>query len=231
MSDSGPEFTISLEWATAYPGACVGFLAMTGVRNPDQDERMDALLDETTASLRRQFEGASRADLLAQPVLSAYASHYRRFDKTYHVLLQLESVVFKNKPLRARGTLVAAMFQAELTTGLLTAGHDMARLDGGLTVGVVKPGERYAGMGGREISGAAGDMCIRDETGIVSSVVYGPDDRTGLLPATTAAAFTTYAPVGVGSDAVRRQLEAVAENVRLVSPQAAIETLAVTQAR
>jgi DNA/RNA-binding domain of Phe-tRNA-synthetase-like protein len=231
MSHSGPDFTFSEEWAAAYPGACVGFLAMTGVRNPDRDDRMDALLDETTASLRRQFTAATRADLLARPVLAAYASHYRRFDKTYHVLLQLESVVFKEKPLRARGALVAAMFQAELTTGLLTAGHDLARLDGGLIVGVVKPGERYTGMGGREITASAGDMCIRDETGIVSSVVYGPDDRTGLLPETTGAAFTTYAPAGVGCDAVRRQLEAIADNIRLVSPEAATETLAVTQAR
>jgi DNA/RNA-binding domain of Phe-tRNA-synthetase-like protein len=231
MSNSGPEFIVSEDWATAYPGACVGFLAMTGVRNPDQDDRMDALLDETAASLRTQFGGLSRADLLARPVLAAYHSYYRRFDKTYHVLLQLESIVIKDRPLRARGTLVAAMFQAELTTGLLTAGHDVARLDGGLTVGVVKQGERYTGMGGREITGSAGDMCIRDQTGIVSSVVYGPDDRTGLLPETTAAVFTTYAPAGVGSDAVRRQLEAIADNVRLVSPEAAIETLAVSQAR
>jgi DNA/RNA-binding domain of Phe-tRNA-synthetase-like protein len=231
MSDSGLDFIVSEEWAAAYPGACVGLLVMSGVRNPDQDDAMDALLDETTASLRTQFSGLTRADLLAQPVLAAYARHYRRFDKTYHVLLQLESVVFKDKPLRARGTLVAAMFQAELTTGLLTAGHDATRLDGRLTVGVVTAGERYAGMGGREIAAAAGDMCIRDETGIVSSVVYGPDDRTGLRPETTTAAFTTYAPAGVGSDAVRRQLEAIADNIRPGSPRASIQTLAVTEAR
>jgi len=225
------EFAVSEAWPAAHPGACVGLLVLSGVQNPDGDDRMNAALDETADSLRARFAGATRADLLARPEIAAYAAYYRRFDKTYHVLLQLESVVFKGKPLRTRGALVAAMFRAELTTGLLTAGHDAARLDGPLTLGVVAPGDRYVGMGGREILAAAGDMCIRDSTAIVSSVVYGPDDRTGLQPDTTAAVFTTYAPAGIGADAVSRHLDAIAAGVRIFAPAFAIETLAVTEAR
>jgi DNA/RNA-binding domain of Phe-tRNA-synthetase-like protein len=223
-------FEASAAWRAAYPGACAGLLIVTGAANPERDDRMDARLDETAAALRAEFAGLARADLLARPEMAAYQSHYRRFDKTYHVLLQLESVAFKDKPLRARGTLVAAMFHAELATGLLTAGHDVARLDGSLLVDVVADGEGYVGLGGRAIRAARGDMCIRDSTGIVSAVVHGPDDRTSLGPATTAAAFTTYAPAGIGPDAVRRELELIADDVRLVSPGAGVDRLVVVTA-
>jgi DNA/RNA-binding domain of Phe-tRNA-synthetase-like protein len=218
---------VSRDWATAYPGACVGLLLMSGVCNPESDPNLDALLDQTAAGLRDRWTGASRADLLAVPDLAAYAAHYRRFDKTYHVLLQLESVALKGKPLGARGALVAAMFRAELETGLLTAGHDAALLSGELTLGIVAAGDAYTGIGGREINAAPGDMCIRDGAGVISSVVYGPDERTRLRESTTRAAFTTYAPAGVAPQVLIRHMETLAAGIRVFAPGAVVESLGV----
>jgi hypothetical protein len=69
-------------------------------------------------------------------------------------------------------------------------------------------------------------MIMRDSAGIISSVVLGPDNRTQITPATTSALFAVYAPPGIVEDTVRAHLEAIARNVRLVSPEA--ETLAMT---
>jgi DNA/RNA-binding domain of Phe-tRNA-synthetase-like protein len=218
---------VSDAWSSAYESACVGVLRLAGVRNPDSDPALEALLDETSAQLRNRWTGASRTDLLAVPELAAYAAYYRRFDKTYHVLLQLESVALKGKPLRARGALVAAMFRAELESGLLTAGHDARRLAGELTLDVVTAADRYAGIGGRDIDGAPGDMCIRDGIGIISSIVYGPDDRTRIRESTSEALFTTYAPPEIGRDRVARHLEALAAGVRVVAPDAVVESIEV----
>jgi DNA/RNA-binding domain of Phe-tRNA-synthetase-like protein len=222
-----PDLTVSQAFAATYPGACVGVLRMTGVRNPESDALLDALLDQTAADIRDRYAGLTRTDLVARPELAVYAAYYRRFDKTYHVLLQLESVAFKGKPLRARGALVAAMFRAELETGLLTAGHDADLLVGGLTVDLVAAGDRYTGIGGRPIEAAPGDMCIRDGAGIVSSIVHGPDDRSRLREETRAAVFTTYAPAGIGTDAVTRHLEAIAIGIRAVAPDSVIGGLKV----
>jgi DNA/RNA-binding domain of Phe-tRNA-synthetase-like protein len=226
----GPGLSATSAWHAAWPGARVGVLRIEGTRNPEADPALDALLDETAATLRQRFAGAGRADLLALPQIGAYAAYYRRFDKSYHVLLQLESVILKAKPLRARGVLVAAMFGAELETGLLTAGHDADLLEGPLIVDVVAPGDSYVGIGGREVAAARGDMCIRDGAGIVSSIVYGPDDRTRLRQETLAAVFTTYAPPGIGPDAVRRHLEIIATNVRTAAPSATVSSLAILEA-
>jgi DNA/RNA-binding domain of Phe-tRNA-synthetase-like protein len=122
------------------------------------------------------------------------------------------------------------MFRAELQTGLLTAGHDADLLVGGLTVDLVAAGDRYPGIGGHPIEAAAGDMCIRDDAGIVSSIVYGPDNRSRLREETRAVAFTTYALAGITTDAVTRHLEAIAIGVRIVAPDSIVDSLEVCEA-
>jgi DNA/RNA-binding domain of Phe-tRNA-synthetase-like protein len=230
MTIADPVLAAADRWRSAWPGSTVGALLMSSLRNPEGDPALAAALETTAARIRERYARAGRADLLARPELAAYAGYYRRFDKTYHVLLQIESVAFKGKPLQARGALVGAMFRAEVEDGLLTAGHDADLVCGGLTVDVVEAGDAYIGMGGRDVSAAAGDMCVRDRAGIVSSIVYGPDDRTRLGAATTRAVFTTYAPAGIGDAAVRRHLEAIAETVRVFAPDASIDALEIVSA-
>jgi hypothetical protein len=65
-------------------------------------------------------------------------------------------------------------------------------------------------------------MYIHDRIGVVSSIVYGPDDRTRIVPATRQAVFCVYAPAGVPPEAVERHLGDIASNARLISPGAAV---------
>ena len=80
------------------------------------------------SQLRERFAGQTRGDLDQLPVLQAYAAYYKRFKKTYHVQLQLESIAFKGKPIPSVAALVEAMFMAEVKNMLLTAGHDLDAL-------------------------------------------------------------------------------------------------------
>ena len=57
-----------------------------------------------------------RVALRREPILKAYQEHYKRFEKTYHVHLQLESIVFKGKPIPTSVALVEAMFMAEVNS-------------------------------------------------------------------------------------------------------------------
>ena len=216
------EIQVADGWRQAYPGASVGILVLDGVENPPEHAVLAEHVRQVEKGLRGQWAGKTRADLLLLPELDAYRRYYRRFDKTYHVQLQFESVVLKGRPLRSNGSLVLAMFAAELQNRLLTAGHDLAMIEGGLSVDVAQGGERYIGIGGREQTMQAGDMYLHDHVGVVSSVLYGPDDRTRITPGTRQAVFCVYAPAGVPPEAVDRHLADIAGNVRLVSPQAAL---------
>src|SRR5262245_24144930 len=61
--------------------------------------------------------------------MAAYVRYYKRFSKTYHVQLQLESIVLKRKSLPSVSPLVDANFTAEVETLVLTAGHDAQKLE------------------------------------------------------------------------------------------------------
>jgi DNA/RNA-binding domain of Phe-tRNA-synthetase-like protein len=216
------DIRVSEAWRKAYPGASVGILALEGVENPPEHPALAEHVRGVEDTLRSRWAGVTRADLSQLPELAAYRAYYRRFGKTYHVQLQLESVALKGKTLRASSCLVLAMFAAELRNLLLTAGHDLAKVEGGITVDVARGGERYAGLGGRDLAMQAGDMHVRDEVGVLSSVIYGPDDRTQLGPDTRRALFCVYVPAGIAPEAVARHLADIASTARLFSPRAAV---------
>ena len=217
--------TISQNWKDAYPGACMGVLVMRHVSNPASHPALDARKAELETRLRDRFGSCSRADLKELESVKAYNAYLRPFKKTYPVQLQLESVVFKGKPIPQVAALVEVMFMAELEDLLLTAGHDMDALQLPVTVDIAGGGERYIGLTGEEQSMKAGDMMISDRAGIISSVVYGPDQRTRITPGTRNVIFTTYAPTGVTHDAVREHLQHIRSNILLITPEAETEML------
>lgn len=207
-------------WRTGYLGAVVGLLALRGVANPTRHPELDRAKAELEAALRARYGDLDRAGLRATPPFPAYAAYYRRFGQRYHVALQLESVVFKGKPIPAVAALVEAMFMAELQTGLLTAGHDLDALALPLRLDAACGDERYVVLGGAAVVAKAGDMLLADGQGVVSAVITGPDARTRITPATRAALFAVYAPPEVGVAAVEAHLDAIVANVRLVTPEA-----------
>jgi len=71
---------------------------------------------------------------------------HTRFNKTYHIQLQLESIVLKGKSLPDVLPAVAANFIAEMETLVLTAGHDVAQLRGPISSGVLYVAYAPAGV-------------------------------------------------------------------------------------
>src|SRR5687767_14533046 len=210
-------------WKDAYPDALIGVLEIAQVDNRAASLALEARKRLVEQAVRETYKGRARAELVAAPVLGDYVRYYKRFDKTYHVLLQLESVALKGKSLPAVSPLVDANFAAELETLVLTAGHDAARLQAPLFIDVSRAGDTMTQMNGATKSLPAGDMVMRDAAGISCSILYGQDNRSPISAATTRALFVAYAPPGVSAEAVRRQLEAILANVRTFSPACAVE--------
>ena len=211
------------EWRTSHPGATIGLLELSGLENSSASSRLSDRKREIEARLRERYKGFSRRDLLALPVLAAYDRYYSRFNKTFHVQLQLESIVWKGKSLPNVSPAVDANFMAEVETLVLTAGHDVAKLRGAISMDVSREGDHMTLMNGNSKAIRAGDMIMRDVEGICCSILYGQDDRSPISAGTSRVLYVAYAPAGVPEGAVDDQLRKVEDNVRLFSPAVNVE--------
>ena len=218
-------FEVTSAWKSAFPDAHVGVLVMRDVINPSEHSELQRRKEELEEGLRIQFAGQDRTALSNHPVLQAYNTYYKRFKKTYHVQLQLESIAWKGKSIPSVSALVESMFMAEVKNMLLTAGHDLNVLQLPLTLDVSKGTESYTLMRGQEQVLKPEDMFISDRDGVISSIIYGPDQRTQITADTRNVVFTVYAPAGIGERAVEQHLEEIQQYIMLVAPHAQVELL------
>jgi DNA/RNA-binding domain of Phe-tRNA-synthetase-like protein len=209
-------------WRATFPEARVGLLLLDNVVNGPPPLALQTEMHRIEAELRQRFGRADRATLAALPTIQPYQRHYRAFGQNYHVLRQVESVAIREQAVASSSALVLAMFAAELHNQLLTAGHDADALKPPLTLDVSRADERFVGLGGREHVLRAGDMLMRDALGIISAVIYGPDERTRLVDETRRVLFSTYAPAGISADQVLAHLEELAGLVGLFAPEAQV---------
>lgn len=89
------------------------------------------------------------------------------------------------------------------------------------------PGEIASG---RAVRSEPGDMSIRDSQGILSTVLYGPDQRTRLRPETRSVVFTVYAPSGISDADLDRHLRRIESLVRAQSPSASTAQIGIRRA-
>lgn len=210
-------------WRTAHPGAVIGLLELSGLVNSDCSSSLNESKCEIEARLRARYKDFTRQDFLALPVMAVYDKYYARFKKTYHVQLQLESIVFKGKHLPHVSPAVDASFMAEVETLILTAGHDVQKLSGPILMDVSRAGDCMVQMNGTSKAILAGDMIMRDAEGISCSIIYGQDARSPISQETSGVLYVAYAPAAVPVELVESQLRRIEEHLRLVAADVVVE--------
>ena len=100
--------------------------AWVEVRYPDKD-RWDeagfyAMVDEHLAALCGRYRDYVRADVFGQ---NPYFRFFRKFKKTFPVMMQFESVLLKGREFPKSNAVTAVPFLAELETHVLTGTHDV----------------------------------------------------------------------------------------------------------
>ena len=216
---------VTSAWKSAFPDAHVGVLVIRDAPNVPSHSELQQRKTELEEQLRAQFAGQDRAALSSHPILQTYNNYYKRFKKSYHVQLQLESIAWKGKSIPSVSALVEAMFMAEMKNMLLTAGHDLDTLRLPLLLDVSKGTESYTLMRGDEQLLKSDDMFISDQLGIISSIIYGPDRRTQITADTRNVVFTVYAPTGIDERTLTQHLQDIQGYVLTVAPQARVDLL------
>jgi DNA/RNA-binding domain of Phe-tRNA-synthetase-like protein len=188
---------LSNHWRNQYPGAQVGILVVENVKNSVISQALDEEKKALQISLCEQYQNFDRNSLKAIREIQVYNNFYRNFRKTYHLQLQLESIVFKGKSIPSVSPFVDVMFMAEMKHLLLTSGHDLDLVHLPVTIKSALGTESFTSIKDKSQELKTGDMFIEDQLSILSSIIYGPDLRTQIRPSSKNILYTVYAPEGI----------------------------------
>ena len=217
------EIILAPSFQERWPEAHIGILIVSGVNQAGDIKTMGIAISKMIETLSNRFP--TRESLKKDTALGAYRKYYKEFKKSYHVRAQVESVLFKGKSIPLINPMVTAMFAAEIKNRLLTASHDLNRIQPPLSISVSSGTDSYISISGKEIIPKSGDMMIRDATAPISTVIYGPDKRTCITQESSAALFTVYAPAGVPQEDIRDHLTDLFDFILLFSPASQKELL------
>lgn len=210
--------TISEDLKELYPNAKFGILIMKHVENPSTNSEFNKAKISVTNQLLSQYKNYDRKEFVKSEPACFYRDYYKKFKKTYPVQLQLESVVVRSNPIPNVAALVEAMFTAELKNLLLTAGHDLGKIEFPIKLDLSQGTESFTGISEKQQFLNKNDMMLSDEKGIISSILNGPDYRTRITKDTKNALFFIYTPNGVSDDIIRNHLNDIKSYVSIFSP-------------
>jgi DNA/RNA-binding domain of Phe-tRNA-synthetase-like protein len=190
-----------------YPASMFGIMTAHGLDAAADRSCVEALKNDEIAKIKAAHIGYERKNIITSAPVCHYSAYYKQFKKTYHVISQLESILLKDRGIPSVGMPVEAMFLAEIKNLLLTAGHDLDKIDGDLTVRVSIGTENYRCISGTEQQLVKDDLYLSDTSGILSSIIYGPDYRTRITDVTKNAIYFVYGVEGVTEEQIREHLK------------------------
>jgi DNA/RNA-binding domain of Phe-tRNA-synthetase-like protein len=217
--------TISPEAKELFPDLKIGVLLISNIKNSYSNDKMANAKDALIETLKQQYGSLSRKELNATEVLKGYYSYYKNFTKTYHVLLQLESVVFKGKNIPLVSPIVQSMFMAELKNHFLTSVHDYSKIIGDLYLDRTSGNEIFTMFNGEQKQLKEDDLYIRDSKDLISNVLNGMDERTKVTADTQTALYTVYVPFTVKDEKVIEHLNDMVAYLKLNDESVTIEEI------
>ena len=217
-------------WKKTHPGAMIGLLEVAGVDNTVASQKLEDKKRKVEADLRERYGKFTRQDFLNIPAMTVYREYYKKFKKTYHVLQQVESIALKGRNLPNVSPLVDANFIAEVETLILTAGHDIEKLQGTVYIDVAREGDEMTQMNGEVKALYPTDIVMKDDTGIACSIIYGQDNISPITRSTSHVLYVAYVPAGISEALVMEHLEKIERNIRLFSVDVVTEQLTLLKA-
>lgn len=177
-----------------------------GSDGPEKKEVLDTV-EKVRDELIALYGSLDRKELKQLEMFRPYVAHFKSFKKTYHLFLQLESFVHKQRPLPFIHPLVSAYFLTELETGVLASAHDSDKLSPGFWLKEAAGDETLTLLSGEERLAPAGDAVLEDQTGLLTSVIQGQDSRTVIGPKARRGTIFVYGPPGASTAALEKALD------------------------
>jgi len=170
-------------------------------------------IERVRRRLTDRYGDMSRKELKKVDALRPYIDYFKKYKKTYHLFLQIESFLHKERGLPFVTPLVSAYFLSEMETGVLASAHDLEKIDGEAALVEASGGETLRLLNGEVRNAPAGDALLVDRSGVLTCVTQGQDVRSTLSPGSRRAAYYVYGPPGVGDDELTAAIAKLQEHL------------------
>ena len=179
-----------------------------------------ALIHSEIAQLKEKYADYDRKAVWGE---NPYVRFFKKFKKTFPVMLQFESAVLKDRPFPAFNPVAEVAFLLEITDFVLSGAHDINCIDGDATLYIATEKENFEGM--REtLHTYPNDFCARDNSGIIFSLIAGTDKRTSAKPDSTNVLYPIFAAPDMDTVVIENAFATLERYVLTLAPDAEIKT-------
>ena len=196
-------------------------VALLEVRYPDSSEwDIDAfrqLRDRELDAIRKDGENYDRETWFRQ---DAYFRYFRKFKKTYPVMMQVESFLLKGRPFPEGRYINAVAFLTEMKTRMLMGTHDADRVEGDIIFYTETEKVAFPSIHGSEGHSYPGDTTGRDDGGVIISMIAGADSRTCLQEDSTHVLYMVFGTPSTSAEVLDECLDQAEVYVRTLAPGA-----------
>ena len=199
--------------------------ALLEVWYPNREEWREAdfqaAVKEELAALKAQYSEYDRKAVFGE---NPYFHFFKKFKKTYPVMMQFESFLLKDRPFPIQNPVTAVPFLVELQTQALSGTHDADHIEGPLKLFLGTEKAPFVGLRGEEVHTYPGDVCGMDNGGIILSMIAGADNRTCTNPNSRHVVYPVFGTPGMPADTLKPSLERLRNNVSILAPFAEMQS-------
>ncbi len=179
------------------------------------------LVQEELDRLRQMYTEYDRKAVFGD---NPYVRFFKKFKKTYPVLMQFESVMFKGRSFPEFNPVSEVAFLMEIVTYVLSGAHDINQIQGSVELYSAVRKEEFPGLRGVPFHTYPGDFCGRDSEGIIFSLIAGADERTCAKQDSTHIMYPVFGTPDLDETVIRNAMDVLVRYIRVLSPDARIET-------
>jgi DNA/RNA-binding domain of Phe-tRNA-synthetase-like protein len=204
------EFNVRPEVKIFYPTATFGSITI----NKQQNMKKHPDIEQTKRLLEKKIRETYPAPK-EDPIVQSYSGYFDKWGKTYPIEFQINSIK-KGRTFPQVSTHVDCMFMAELENRILTSGHDKDAIQGRLVYDLADEGEEYVKINGKKQVLHKNDIILKDDDGVLASVLFGPAARTSINMETVAPLYFAWCPVGIDQETVDGHLSTITKFLKIV---------------
>jgi DNA/RNA-binding domain of Phe-tRNA-synthetase-like protein len=199
---------LSSELKIKYPKSIFGSIFVMNIPNGKMHEALEKKKREIEKELRKM-------NIDNDNIIALYNDYFNKWGKVYPIENQIKNIK-KGHSFPQISILVDSMFIAELKNRILTSGHDLNEIKGSLFFDISKGKEKYIMLNGKEQELKEGNIILKDEEGILASVLYGPAKRTSITLNTENVLYLAWCPYGIDEEIIIAHLNDIFSNLRIV---------------